>query len=90
MELTGKPFFVRANEEADIRRCQGIVVAPETVTGGLFLCGQQCWDEGAVWWEEALADPPSRLATPNARLAVFGSSVTRQDTIQAFIGRCCR
>jgi hypothetical protein len=55
VKLTGEPFFVRATDEPDIRRCQGLVVAAETVTDGLFLSAQQCWDEGAVWWEEATA-----------------------------------
>ena len=44
------------NDEVDIRRCQGIVVAPETVTDVLVLSGQRCWDERAVWWEEAARD----------------------------------
>jgi hypothetical protein len=53
--LTGLPFFVRATDEYDIRRCQGLVVAGETVTDGRFLSPSQCWDEGAVWWEDKTA-----------------------------------
>jgi len=56
VKLTGQPFFVRATDEPDIRRCQGLVVAAETVTDGTFVSAQQCWDEGAVWWEEAAAE----------------------------------
>ena len=53
--LVGKPFFVRATSDADIRRCQGLVVSAETVADGKFLSPNQCWDEGAVWWEDPTA-----------------------------------
>ena len=54
-EAHGQALLRPGHGRADIRRCQGLVVAAETVTDGLFLSAQQCWDEGAVWWEEAAA-----------------------------------
>ena len=53
--LAGEPFFVRATDEADIRRCSGLVVDVDTVVDGEFLPESQCWDEGAVWWEDPAA-----------------------------------
>jgi hypothetical protein len=89
VELTGKPFFVRASDEADIRRCQGIVVDPETVTDGLFLSAQQCWDEGAVWWEEVSGDSSWEAGDGSAaadrwiEVELAGAYMLREAIVQA-------
>jgi hypothetical protein len=53
--LVGEPFFIRAGDEEDLRRCSGVVADADTVADGRFLPESQCWDEGAVWWEDAAA-----------------------------------
>jgi hypothetical protein len=89
VRLTGKPFFVRANDAADIRRCQGLVVTAETVVDGRFLSANQCWDEGAVWWEEAAADTSwdagdgSAAADSWIEIELDGSYTLREAIVQA-------
>ncbi len=53
VNLVGEAFFERATDETDVRRCSGVIVEPATVADGRFLSESQCWDEGAVWWEDA-------------------------------------
>ncbi len=65
--LVGKPFFERATSDTDIRRCQGLVVAAETVTDGKFLSPNQCWDEGAVWWEDPTAWQSGQMSAAHDR-----------------------
>lgn len=67
VKLAGLPFFVRATDEPDIRRCQGLVVAADTLADGRFLSPSQCWDEGAVWWEDATAWQSGELSAAEDR-----------------------
>jgi len=84
--LGGQPFFVRASEEEDIRRCAGLVVAAEIVTDGLFLSAQQCWDEGAVWWEDPTAWESGELSAAADRwieIELDGRYTLREAVVQA-------
>jgi hypothetical protein len=86
VKLGGRPFFVRATTEPDIRRCSGAVVAPETVVDGLFLSPQQCWDEGAVWWEEMGSGGSGDVTAAADRwleIDLAGTYTLRQAIVQA-------
>lgn len=69
--LEGLPFFVRASDDQDIRRCQGLVVSAETMVDGRFLSASQCWDEGAVWWEDRTAWQTGEMSAAEAQWIIL-------------------
>ena len=78
--LVGGPFFVRASDEEDIRRCSGFVIEAETIADGRFLSESQCWDEGAVWWEDAAAFVSGEMrATPGRAIELWLGGFHRLD-----------